>query len=276
MKLSAWVSVSDLIPHKKTIFDRFILAKFIYQSIFHKNNPGDVLLNLKKCGVNGIELLMSSNTKENDIQKVKDLLAQVKMQVFSIHQPLSSLFNISILEVTKLFKVAKALKALVIVLHINVIGNQIFDQDYIKALKNLENEYNIMIGIENSPKSYLSLFKSYSWKEKEFLSLMKKTGFCITFDTTHLAQTGKDIISFYKNNKDSIVNIHLSNYRKSFLNTRLLLTNDTHLPLKKGELPIKEFLQTLKEENYDGLITMEINGSLEELCQSANFCLLHF
>lgn len=276
MKLSAWVSVSDLLPEKKTGFGGFIFDRFIKQKIFNKNNPQDILLALKKSGVSGIELLVCPNVKDRDIQKIQKILKELDMDIFSLHQSISTLFNISLLEITNLFEIANKLSAKVVVLHINVIGDQIFDQKYINSLKLLEKQYKIKIAIENSPISFLSLSKTYAWKEKEFVSLMKKTGFGITLDTTHLAQTGKDIINFYKNNKDKIINIHLSDYKKSYLNKYLLLAYDTHLPLEKGELPIKDFLETLAKNQYNGLITMEIDGNLESLCQSARLCRLHF
>ncbi len=269
MKISAWVSITDLLPEKKTGFGEFIFDKFIKQKLFSKYNQKDVLLALKNSGVNGIELLSTSNVSDKDIQKVQEMLTEFDLEVFSVHQSIPTLFNISVNEVKGLFQIAHKLKASVIVLHINVIGNQIFDKDYLYVLKDLESKYDIKIAIENSPIAYWTIFKNYTWRENEFSNLMKKTGFHITFDTTHLAQTGKDIIVFYKKNKDRIINIHLSDYKKSFLNKYLLLSNDTHLPLGKGTLPIRQFLKTLKETHYDGIITMEINGNLSELCQSA-------
>ena len=285
MKLSAWVSVGDLIQKKKTFFERFVIGKFVYQSIFYKKNPSDVLLTLKKSGVDGIELLLTSNATDKDLEKAVQMIKNLNMRIFSVHQPLSTLFNIKISEIIKFCQIAKKLEAKVLVLHINVIGNQIFDKKYIADLKELEKEYNIKIAIENSPKSILTIFNSYCCQEDKFSKLMDVNGLNITFDTTHLAQAaaasdaapaesdsvGGDIISFYKNNKNRIVNIHLSDYKKHFLNTHLLLANHTHLPLGKGKLPIREFLQILKQTNYDGLITMEINGNLEELCESAKF-----
>jgi len=277
MKLSAWVAVGDLIQKKKeTFFERFIIAKFIYQNIFYKKNPTDILISLKKAGVDGIELLLTSNATDKDLEKAVQMIKNLNMRIFSVHQPLSTLFNIKISEIIKFCQIAKKLEAKVLVLHINVIGNQIFDKKYIADLKELEKEYNIKIAIENSPKSILTIFNSYCWQENKFSKLIRENDLNITFDTTHLAQAatesdsiGGDIISFYKNNKNRIVNIHLSDYKKHFLNTHLLLTNHTHLPLGKGTLPIREFLQILKQTNYDGLITMEINGNLEELCKSA-------
>lgn len=271
MKLSAWVSITDLLPEKKSGFGEFVFDKFIKQKIFSKHNQKEVLLSLKKSGVNGIELLSTSNVSDKDIQKVWEMLTEIDLTVFSVHQSISTFFNISIQEIEGLCQIAHKLKAGVVVLHINVIGSQIFDLNYLHDLKDLERKYKIKIGIENSPIAYWTIFKTYTWKENEFSNLMKKTGFHITFDTTHLAQTGKDIIDFYKKNKDGIVNVHLSDYKKSFLNKYLLLSNSTHLPLGKGTLPIKQFLNVLKDNRYDGVITMEINGTLTELCASARF-----
>ena len=158
-----------------------------------------------------------------------------------------------------------------IVLHINVIGNHIYEEHYVQSLKDLERKYKIKIAIENSPISPLTLFNKNTWNGNKFSTLVKEKGFNITFDTTHLSQTGKDIVDFYKKNKDRIVNIHLSDYKKNILNKYLLLANGTHLPLGKGSSPIKQFLNVLKQSNYSGVITMEISGNLQDLCDSARF-----
>lgn len=269
MKLSAWVSTTDLLPEKKTGFGEFIFDKFIKQKLFSKYNQKEVLLSLKNSGVNGIELLASSDDSDKDIQKVQKMLKEIDLVVFSVHQSISKLFYISVREVEELFQIAYKLKAKVVVLHMSSIGDQIFNSGYVKSLKDLESKYKIKIGIENMPISPLWLFKTYTWNESRFSNIVAKTGFNITFDTTHLAQTGGDIIDFYKKNKSRIINIQLSDYKKNFLNFPLMLTYGTHLPLGKGQLPIEKFLKILKKTDYNGIITMEINGSLSELLNSS-------
>ena len=271
MRLSAWVSVGDLIPHKPSFFEKFIIGKFIYQSIFSKKNPSDVLSLLKKSGVDGIELVLSSNTSAKDLEKISKIVKDLNMQIFSVHQPLSKLFNIGILEINNLCRVVKKLSAKVLVIHINVIGKQIFDKKYILNLKALERDYGIKIGIENSPKSVLTILNSYYWKGGKFSQISQNNRLNITFDVTHLAQVGENISDFFQKNKERIVNIHLSDYKKNLKNKVLLMNTDTHLPIGKGELPIKDFIQNLKKNNYNGLITMEINGSMDEICRSARF-----
>lgn len=271
MKLSAWVSAGDLIPQKKTLFERLIIGKFVYQSIFYQKNPRDILLLLKKSGVDGIELLITSNTNDKDLGKISKMIKELNLNIFSIHQPLSTIFNISILEINNLCRIAKKMSAKIVVLHINVIGKQIFDKKYIIKLKELEKDYNIKIGIENSPKSILTFFNRYYYQKEKFIKLINGNNLNITFDVTHLAQVGGNIVSFYQENKNRIVNIHLSDYKKNLKNKILLMGTDTHLPIGKGTLPIKDFLQTLKKNNYNGVITMEINGNLEEISHSARF-----
>lgn len=269
MQLSAWVFLTDLLPEKKTTFDRFVIDKLTKQNIFQQNNIHNIFNSLKNSGVDGIEFLISSNATKSDIEKAQKILEQNTMPVLSIHQSLTTLFKITIVEVTRLFEIAQAFSAKIVVLHISAIGRQIFDKKYTLALQNLEKKYRITIALENNPKHILSLFKKFTWKGEDFSFIAIKNGFHMTFDTTHLAQTGGDILDFYKNNKTHIVNIHLSDYKKNFINKYLLLTKDTHLALGAGELPIKQFLKTLKTEKYKGLITMEINSTLEGLQNSA-------
>jgi len=271
MKLSAWVSASDLLKKKVSGFGEFFFKRFIKQNIFSDKDPKDVLKTLKKSGVNGIELLVSSNTKMEDIEVIKKPLNDLGLQTFSVHQSVSSIFNINIKEIEVLFKIANQLSANVVVIHLSVVGNKIFDRDYVGALKQLENKYKIKIGMENGPLNPLWLFRTFSWREDEFCSVIADAKFNITFDVVHLAQTGKDILNFFDKNKDRIVNIHLSDYKRSFLNNPLMLTKGTHLPLGEGNLPIKKSLQTLKKNRYEGIITMEINGTLSDLTKSARF-----
>ena len=111
---------------------------------------------------------------------------------------------------------------------------------------------------------------AYTWNAEAFTKLLETAGLSMTFDITHLAQVGEDITEFYRKNKERVINIHLSDFKKSWLNTNIHFPDHMHLSLGQGELPIEEFLKTLKKENYKGLITMEINSNLEGLCKSAN------
>ena len=163
------------------------------------------------------------------------------------------------------FEFAKKFNAKVIVLHLYNAKGQIFNMKYLEALRKLEKASGIKIGFENTQKFAQVFNQKRYWDGKMFADTVKKAGFSITLDTTHLADAGGDIIAFYNQNKNSIVNIQLSDYRTKWPKPYL------HLQPGKGTLPMEEFLEVLKNNKYDGLITMEIKTDLEGLCESARF-----
>ena len=266
MKTSTSLMLTDIMPQKRSWF-----TKVVKNRVFDRKSPDQVFASLKDSGVEGIELLLPSYTKitEEDIAEVKRMLDQNNMPVFSVHQTLRFFTKTRLGEIEELFKLTKFLSADVIVLHMNSAGKQVFDKEYITAVHKLQKKYGIKVGFENREKFIGSLFRPYGWHAEKFSSLMKENEFFITFDTTHLAHSGGDIVTFFKHNKDRIVNIHLSDYKSNMLNSSLRPLRFKHLPLGEGELPIEEFIKLLRKENYKGLLTMEINTDLAGMCESA-------
>jgi sugar phosphate isomerase/epimerase len=271
MKVSAWLTVSDLVPMRKTLLEK------AYETVLERDKVAlynsrpiqEIIAGFKQAGINGIELLVPKLTSDENIRDIKIILDKYIMPVFSIHQSLNSFRNISFHEIERLCHIANTFSATVIVLHASALTKKLFDAGFITELKNLQKKYQITFGIENMPKSLFTVKQTVTFDGNEFSRLLSQNGLSITLDVTHLAQAGEDIIQFYLKNKKNIVNIHLSDYKKHWLNRRLLLQSYTHLPLLHGELPVKRFLQTLKQEKYNGLITMEIDTNFEGLCECA-------
>lgn len=265
MKTSAGLFLTDILPHKRRLFNKIIKNK-----VFEKTSADYVFPELKKSGVDGIELFLPSFAKFTfeDIKELKGLLDSHKMPVLSVHQALRFFSKTRIAEITKLFHIADTVSAKVIVLHVQLAGKQIFDKEYVDTLHSLEKKYGIKIGFENREK-HLMPGKKYNWHSDEFALLMEKNKFHITLDTTHLAQAGGDIVEFFKQNKKRIVNIHLSDYKHHVLNSSLRPFRYKHLPLGKGKLPIEAFLKTLRSEKYAGFVTMEIHTDLKGMCDGA-------
>lgn len=266
MKISAGLFLTDILPHRRKLFNKIVKNK-----IFGTQSPAHVFSSLKKSGVDGIEIFLPSYAAfaDSDLLEIKKIVEAYDLKVFSVHQSLRFLTKTRIDEITRLFEMADMLSAKVIVLHISLAGKQIFDKEYISALHGLEKKYGIKIGFENRERIVGSFRKHHSWHGGEFSSLMKKVGFNMTLDTTHLAQAGGDIIDFFKENKDSIANIHISDYKYHYLNSTLRPFRYKHLPIGKGDLPMVEFIQTLRKEKYDGLVTMEMHTDLDGMCESA-------
>jgi len=270
MKISLYTNTTDIVPVKETFFDK--IDKFIFKDEkrnMFKTQPLDLIFSqIKQAGVDGLELISPPFISEENIKKIKSISQKYNLEIFSIHQPHDTALNITLNEIEQLCSIARGFLAHVVVLHVNALGNKLLDKNFIEELKKLQNKYLVTFGIENMPKSPFTFAKKM-YQENEFSAAVNQAGLSITLDTTHVGQVGGDIVSFYAKNKEKIINIHISDYRKSWLNRILFITNGTHLSLTDGELPIAKFLKTLNENNYQGLITMEINGNLSQLCQSA-------
>jgi len=270
MKISAWVTVSDLISTNQTLFEKVYDLIDNKQTMFHQLSHDYIFQSLKKAGVDGMELLIPLYTTDDNLKEIKKIITKNDMPVLSVHQSLTSMLNINIAEIIRLCSIARLFSAKVITLHAGSLNKKLFDKRFINTLNNLQKEYSITFTIENMQR-YPFPFPnpSYTYEKNEFITILKDTGLSVTFDTTHLAQVGDDITSFYLANKNVIKNIHFSDYKKSWLNTNLHFPDNMHLALGTGNLPIKSFVKTLKKEDYRGLITMEINTGLEGLCRSA-------
>lgn len=270
MTLSLYTRISDLIPTRETFFDRVnhLLFNDPKRKMFRNSSLDIIFSSLKKAGIEGAELAATTCLSEQNIKIIKKMFEKYHLKIFSIHQSHDTYLAINYNEIERLCKIANKFSAHVIVLHINVIKNKLSDKTFVNSLKNLQEKYNVSFALENVSKSPFTLAKE-THKTLEFSQIVNPTGFNITFDTTHLGETGENICEFYLKNKEKIINIHLSDYKRTWQNKLLFLTNGTHLPPGEGKLPILDFLKTLKKENYSGLITMEINADINKLCQNA-------
>lgn len=267
MRTSASLFFTDILPHKRKLYHKIVKNK-----VFDGLSVEEAFAKLKVAGMDGVELILPAFLKasDEDIHEVKKVLDDCDMPVFSVHQVVRLLTKTRLAEIVELFHVADLLGAKVIVLHMSSAGKQVFNKDYIKLVHSLQKKYGIQVGFENREKFFGSLHRPHGWHEDKFAELMQENNFHITLDTTHLAHSGGDIIDFFEKNQDRIINIHLSDYRPHLLNGSLRPFRYKHLPLGKGILPIEKFLQNLKKDNYQGIVTMEIHADIDGLCESAN------
>lgn len=264
MQLSVHLFLTDILPEKRRLFHRVVKNK-----IFGTLSADEVFAKMRGCGIEGMEVLLPGFVKLRDIEDLKKIAKSNKMKIFSIHQAWRFVTRTRIQEVRNLFEIADFLSVKVIVLHINSAKKQIYDQKYIQEIHALQDKYGIKVGFENMEKHAGSIINPSVWEEKKFASVMDKNNFYITLDICHLGQAGGDIISFFRNNKDRIINIHLSDYRSHILNNSLRPMRYKHMPLGRGTLPVKEFISALKSANYQGLLTLEIETNLDGLLESA-------
>lgn len=267
MKTSISLFLSDILPHKKKLYHKIVKAK-----IFKNNTPAAVFSRLKELGLDGFELLLPqySLPTDTDILEVKELTRKYKFPVLSVHQSLRFFTPTKIKEITRLFEIAHMLNAKVVVLHMNSARKQIFDEAYVSSLHELEKKYKIKATFENMEKHIGSYIYRHRWHDSKFSEIVKKTNFHITFDIVHLAHSGGDILRFFENNKERIMNVHLSDYRRHPFNSSLRPMRYKHMPLGEGELPIEAFISLLKEEEYPGLLTLELHSDLHGVEKSVS------
>ena len=71
----------------------------------------------------------------------------------------------------------------------------------------------------------------------------------LTLDTTHVGACRTDLLDFYDQIKAQVAHIHLSNYN-----------GHQHQLLSNGVLPLSVFLKRLVEDDFTGLISLELNA----------------
>lgn len=265
MKKSISLFLSDILPRKRKFFHKIVKNK-----IFKNHSSTDAFRHMKKIGLDGFELVLPQYAAifDTDILEIKKLAIKYNFPVLSVHQSLRFFTATKIKEIARLCEIAHMLSAKIVVLHINSARRQIFDEKYIQAIHELEKKYKVHVTFENMEKYIKSHFASHLWHADKFASLIQNADFTITFDIVHLAHSGGDIINFFETNKDRILNVHLSDYKKHLLNSSLRPMRFKHMPLGQGDLPIETFISLLQKENYQGLLTLELHADMQGVEQS--------
>lgn len=260
MKLSVSLNINNILEKKGDLIERIFTRK----KLFNKVCVCVVLSEIKKQNVKNIELVLSTTTGDKDIKKTQGILRRYGLSVLSIHQPISRIFKIDIKEIEKMMQFAVVLGAKIIVLHTCSIDIKTYNLIHNQYLKNSKGNDSIKICLENNTKNILFYLRKYCWQKEEFIRFIDKTNSYINFDTTHCGSSKINIIDFFKEYKSKIINIHVSNYKSSFFGKE-------HLPLNKGDLPMKLFLNILKSEKYTGALTLEVDSNIEEFISSIKF-----
>lgn len=206
----------------------------------------------KKLKFDGIELVINSEYAFHKTSYIKRLSAKYDIPVLSIHCPLFAMPFLWPFKywLDKTFRIADTLGAKLVVIHppyLKTYGTK----SGIKLLNYLtkkQKEFpNIKITLENFKRSRKNK-KEYINHLEELHELLEKYDFKFTLDTTHLGYNKLDPIKSYKLFKKRTINIHFSDWAN----------NHQHLTPGKGILPLTQFLEQLKNDNYQGNLTLEL------------------
>ena len=227
-------------------------------ALLYKHDYKYILDIIVKSGCNNIELAINQSFFDVPIEEIVTEIEKRNIQVKSIHTPLVRLVSGGENSgeeywIKKSIEYAKVLKSDVIVSHfayfIDEKGQKVCDNETHQKIiiKNKDIE-GISVCTENFFNTSYNTFLKHDDLLKDFL---EKNDLSLTYDTTHWAEAhdDRDIICGYELFKDHIKNIHISDY----------LDGDQHIIIGRGELALDKFIKRLKDDNYDGLLTIELD-----------------
>ncbi len=209
---------------------------------------------LQNTGIDGIELVIGFKSRWSS-KKVRYLSQKYDLPIRSIHQPMWSgtgwLLDEGFLDLAKEFGTKR------VVFH-PLSGPSFQDkrmQEYLKRLSTLQQEKGVEICLENLPEAYkpniLNRVFSIAKETRDVEALFdvtEKFGLKMTLDIDHLKLPAPHKEPWFQKILPRVGDIHLSSFAKG----------RDHLPLFMGDFQAKEFLQALKENNYQGLLTLEL------------------
>jgi sugar phosphate isomerase/epimerase len=154
-------------------------------------------------------------------------------------------------EKVKSIEIAKVFGSKVVVSH--MVEGEYFDTT-VNGLDKLHRQnmidYNettdIFVTSENIPCFGSDSFLGNEDKLFEFVS---SNNINLTFDTTHCAFSSTPILEAFKRFKKFIKNVHISDFDNGI----------EHKVLGEGSLPLNDFIVQLKKENYEGIVTIELD-----------------
>jgi sugar phosphate isomerase/epimerase len=263
-----------------TFFMKIVLST----GCLYENPLSDVFKIAQISGFDGVELLIDRNKSNITPDDIRALSEKYGIPVVSIHSPFvacdgwGGFWN----RIEKTIELGKALSVQLVnfhpprgvLLYHNLNGRfPEHIENYINSVK----DFDITLTIENlpCPKHLIGIpllrrvFPSLVDNTCQIAKFAKDNGICVTFDTTHVGTTGQDIPNIYDTFKGTIANIHLSDYDG--------ITQ--HLLPGRGKLPLKKFLKLLKNDGYDGFITLETHPfamqakDMKRAISNAKYCL---
>lgn len=207
---------------------------------------------IEESGCKNIELFLNQAFIDVPVEMILKEVRKRDLNVVSIHLPLTFIaYNRGENEefwINKGLEYTEVLGVDTIISHFfykkDGEGNN--DESHFNNIVKYTKRSGKNICTENLPQ--IELFTKLQSTE-ELIRFLAKNECYMTYDTTHAATHGKDILSEYNIYKDYIRNIHLSDFRDG----------NEHKVLGTGDLPLKELLKKLKEDKYKYLITLEFD-----------------
>ena len=228
-----------------------------------------------ETGFAGIELVINWRADTYRLAHLERLMTRHNLPILAIHSPFSTMFiqgwpGEPVASIKQSVCLAGALGAQTVVVHpperwirlqglvttpkhawkislpLPLAGRGQLGDWLLKELPNFQAKTTVKIAVENMPCRSFGPFKLEPF---HFARPEQLNGFqYLTLDTTHVGTRQADLLNFYRQIKQHVAHIHLSNYN-----------GREHQLLDDGVLPLASFLRELVKDKFNGLISLELN-----------------
>lgn len=208
-----------------------------------------------ESGYDGIEIMISKEKETRDANRIKKLSRKYNLPILSVHAPIlvltSFVFGIGAREkLKKTVRLAEEVGADVVVVHPPYFFQAAFGSEFEGFINNLQQSTKVFISVEN-------MFNLRAWGKElpTFLPGWNPGNFNVlntTLDFSHCASQNINSLELAKQWGDKLNHIHLCDGHNGSI-------HDDHLVPGKGDQPVKETLQFLKQFEFSGHVIAEIH-----------------
>ncbi len=209
----------------------------------------------KETGFDGIDYIATMSELLLSKDKISRFSKEYNIPVLGIHSPLPIVTITPSILFQKLFQYVSLFpECRVYNFHLSGFMSPFlnWEGNTIEKFMKLAKEKKVVISFESNPIRPVYVFSWFypkaTYDPETFADYCARNNLLITFDTSHIADQGYDIVKFYRKYYKIVKLIHLSDFKG----------NVQHLPLGKGDLPLKALFSEMKKTGYKETVSFEI------------------
>jgi sugar phosphate isomerase/epimerase len=223
----------------------------------------------RETGYDGLEVALGPGAIPSDGSGLRRLSQEYGLPIFSIHPPMVPLpgrgHHHRLLP--QMAWLARELDCQFIVIHAPKARSlwEGIGEEYVAAVDECVESLK-----EASPRLCLENQAVFRPEDREYTlcapqdlqAFAERHGVLVTLDTAHAASFPYSLLEAYEALRSMVVNVHLSDFREGlsippWFNLHSYFKH--HQIPGEGDLPLVVFLERLKKDGYDGIITVEVS-----------------